>query len=178
MWGILLEQDTIIDLQRQAQSWLQEYLLLPYLRQPHVTLTACGFWLPEVSLEQDDNFSNLQQHLQLLDQVDLSAFELRMGGISSFTTVPFFEVIDAEGMLAKLRDALPSYFETIRQVPYCPHVTIGCYNNEWPTQAIAKRIQAFPPFEPITIKVEQIALLSYSTKDIGSPLEIEYTYML
>ena len=81
-------------------------------------------------------------------------------------------------MLARLRDALPSYFETIRQVPYCPHVTIGCYSGEWPTQEIARRILAFPPIEPITIKVEQIALLSYSTNDIGSPLEVEYTYTL
>ncbi|BFM14196.1 2'-5' RNA ligase family protein [Maricurvus nonylphenolicus] len=178
VWAILLEQASIVSLQRQAQSWLQDYLLLPYSRQPHITLTACGFWQPEAALQQEDNFSGLQQHLQLLDSAELSPFELQLGGLNSFTTVPFFEVSDPGAMLGKLRQSLPSYFETIRQVPYCPHVTIGCYNKAWPTADIAKRIQAFPPVAPVTIKVEQIALLSYSTKDIGSSLEVEYSYKL
>lgn len=182
VWAVLLDQASIVSLQHQAQSWLQDYLLLPYVRQPHITLTACGFWQPETALQQEDNFSDLQQHLQLLDNANLAPFELQLGGLNSFTTVPFFEVADPDGMLVKVRRALPSYFESIRQIPYCPHITVGCYSKAWPTVDVAKRIEAFPAVLPttipVTIKVEQISLLSYSTKDIGSPLEVEYTYKL
>jgi 2'-5' RNA ligase len=184
VWAILLDQPTVLEYLAAAQYWLSGFLVQPYQRQAHITLSACGFWQPDPGLirgEQLDNFPDalLEQQFQALDRLSLAPFQLRIGALNSFSSAPYLEVEDKQGALPALRTCMPGYFERIREVSFTPHVTVGCYRERFNTDAVASRINNFTFSEsPVVIDVNEITLLCYSTHDIGSELIVERRYKL
>ncbi len=184
VWAILLDQPAVLEYLAAAQYWLSDFLIQPYQRQAHITLSACGFWQPDpglIKVKQLDNFPDalLEQQVQALDRLSLEPFQLRIGALNSFSSAPYLEVEDKQGALPALRTCMPGYFERIREINYTPHVTVGCYRERFNTDAVASRINDFTFSEsPIVIAVYEIALLRYSTNDIGSELIAEQRYKL
>lgn len=184
VWGILLEQDAVITELARARQWLNPYLVQPYQRQAHITLTPCGFWLPDptcVSTEQQDNYSEtlLTEQLCRLEQLNPRSFELQIGALSSFSSASYLEVGGETDGLIALRQCLPGFFEDIRESAYVPHVTVGCYREAFSVATIAAHIDEYPLLPAaLRVQVREIALLSYAADDIGSPLKTERRYRL
>ncbi len=188
VWGILLTQDDVINELAHARQWLNPFLVQPYPRQAHITLSPCGFWRPEpacINSAQQDNYSEeiLIDQLDRLNQLKLTSFTLRIGALNSFSSAAYLEVSDVEGNLALLRTCLPGFFEEIRTIDYTPHVTVGCYRDTFSVADVAEYIERYSPLlpptlAPIVIHVREIALLSYATDDIGSPLSVERRHYL
>ncbi len=184
VWAILLDQPAVQERLDRVQQGLKDFLVWPYQRQAHVTLSACGFWQPDprvVKPEQYDNFSSelLDRQLQALDRLSVKPFQLEVGGLNSFSSAPYLEVAVKGEQLSALRSCMPGYFEEIREVEYTPHVTVGCYRDRFKTESVVSCINAFGFSElSVVVDVNELALLSYSASDIGSPLVIEKRYQL
>ncbi|MGI9319032.1 MAG: 2'-5' RNA ligase family protein, partial [bacterium] len=109
-------------------------------------------------------------------------FELILGGLQSFTSCPCFEVQDSTASLLMLRKKL----KRIMCDPICiqndqtyfAHVTVGLYDDEYPTQQLAKLMDQFE-FKPVKpILVSEFVLASYGSSSIGGPIEVVAEFSL
>lgn len=184
-WGLLLDQQALAARVHGLRRQLAEFLVLPYPRQPHLTLAACGFLsgpddsqspaLPQV----DDNYlpALREWHITQLRALAAKPFTLRIGSLNSFTSAMYLEVDDPSGTLARIRACLPGYFEVVREVPYVPHITLGVYRQAWSTAQVAAAMRALDGMD-MAVVVEGIQLLSYCARDIGSTLRVEAEVIL
>lgn len=173
VWGLLPESRALDERVQTLRAQLADYLLLPYDRQPHITLQACGFWQAETAAEDDYPAAQFAQHRRALEALALPRFTLQVGALNSFTSALYLEVQTAQPQLARIRQCLPGFFETIRTVPFVPHVTLGVYRQAWDCRQLAAVLEALPPQPLLTLEVSAIQLLSYDARDIGSPLRVE-----
>ena len=153
-----------------ARARLADLLLDDYRRQPHVTLGLCGF--PALRPQRDDDFGveALQAQLRALQQLRPHAFELRIGGVHSFGSVPYLVVGDPAGQLPRLRHCLQAGGPACVVHEAVPHVTVGLYADAWPAALAQARLARCPPLWPLRLQVRHIVLLSYVAADIDGPL--------
>lgn len=172
VWGLLPESRALDASVQALRARLADYLLLPYPRQPHITLQACGFWPSASAAEDDYPDAQLMQHRRALEALALPRFTLTVGALNSFSSALYLEVDDSQQYLAAIRACLPGFFETIRAVPFVPHVTLGVYRQAWDCRQLAAVLEALPQ-PPLTLEISAIQLLSYDARDIGSALQVE-----
>ena len=102
----------------------------------------------------------------------LASFSVSIGGINSFLSAPFLEVMDSTRSLEFIRHALIDGRQDFRNTHYIPHVTLGIYNANHAVASIAAMMKNLQE-EPIELVVNHIGLYSYDTWDIGSRLRKE-----
>lgn len=166
---------------RAAQARLDGLLLAGYRRQPHVTVSLCGF--PTVLPVHDDDFgaAALRAQLDALRDTRCGAFDITLGALASFASAPFLAVGDHGGALATLRRALRRGHAPPGDHPenaYVPHVTVGLYAGAWPTAAVCARLDAHPAAPPLACRIQRLSLMHYAARDIGGPLALLADYDL
>ena len=88
LWALEFDTACLLPRLQQAQVQLADLLLDGYCRQPHVTLGLCGF--PSAAPQQADDFGAdlIHTHVQALQRARPAAFEIEIGGLDSFSSVP------------------------------------------------------------------------------------------
>ena len=170
LWALDFDTAAALPRMQAAQAQLADLLLDGYCRQPHITLSLCGF--PSDSPVHADDFGPelIEAHVQAMRKLHLAPFEIEIGGLETFTSVPYFTVKETSGQLAALRACLTAEGAQAASVDYVPHVTVGLYADAWPLAAVQARLRRCVLPEPVRLPVCGISLLSYQAADIGGVL--------
>jgi 2'-5' RNA ligase len=171
LWALHFDSTALLPRMQAAQAHLAPWLLDGYRRQPHITLSLCGF--PSARPSHADDFGPALLHAQVaaLQQARPTAFELEIGGLATFSSVPYFTVHAPAGHLQALRACLAPQPAQGAHDDYTPHVTVGLYADAWPMDAVLASLRAFAVPERLRLQVRGISLLSYAATDIGGPLQ-------
>lgn len=170
VWALDVDVPAIRQRMASAARHLSGLLLADYCRQPHVTLSLCGF--PSACPEHADDFgaAALTAQLAALRQAQPRPFDLEVGAQASFASAPYLAVQDAGGHIAVLRDCLAGGSLKEFGDPYVPHVTVGLYADAWPISAVQARLTRFADTEALRLRISGISLLSYASAHIGGAL--------
>jgi 2'-5' RNA ligase len=180
LWGIDVDLPALTLRIAAAQTQLDGLLLADYERQPHITLTLCGFPgagpLGSASLPPDEFGAQLlNQQITTLQRIQPKPFEIEIGDLSSFASAPYLSVADSYGGIETIRSCLDPGSDTHA---YTPHVTVGLYADAWSTPCVRSKLTAFAQYPAIPIRVARIGLFSYEASVIGGPLVCLATYSL
>lgn len=170
LWALNLDRATVRLRVQAAQCQLADYLLEGYCRQPHVTVGLCGFLSAAPQHADDFGPAALQQQLAALRQSRPTPFGLRLGGLGSFSSVPYLGVQADTGQLDLLHRCLTSAAMHSTAVPYTPHVTVGLYAGVWPLADLYAEFRRFDHQQPLPLTLRSISLVSYAASEIGGPL--------
>jgi len=178
IWAIDVDCPAVRQQVRTAETHLSDFLLAGYHRQPHITLSTCGF--PSNKPEHADDFGekNLKAQILALRQACLSPFEVEIGSLGSFPLAPFLYVRDTTNSIAIMRTCLNSSKPNALREDYTPHVTVGLYAGTWPSETVGRRLDAFPQDDTSRCLVTRISLMSYAATEIGGPLTTIADYHL
>ncbi len=170
LWALDFDTATVLPRMQAAQAQLADLLLDGYCRQPHITLSLCGF--PSDSPVHADDFGPelIQAQVQAMQQLHLAPFEIEIGDLDTFTSVPYFTVHDASGQLAALRACLTAKGAQVASGDYVPHITVGLYADARPLATVQARLRRCVLPEPVRVPVRGISLLTYQAADIGGVL--------
>lgn len=172
VWTIDVGTPDILKRFYRAQSHLGAYLMKPYRRQPHITVFVSGFLKGTKTLDDDYTHHKRFVHLRAIKDARMAPFELEIGGIDSFATAPFLNVLDSGGSLQKIRRILSSTHSEIRMSPYIPHVTLGLYAGSFKNSVLAEKLASFQDTHMIPQRVKEIRLSTYSAQEIAGPLTV------
>ena len=176
LWALDFDTAALLPRMHAAQAQLADLLLDGYCRQPHITLSLCGF--PSNSPVHADDFGPelIQAQVQAVRELHLAPFEIEIGGLDTFTSVPYFTVTETSGQLAAVRACLTARGAQAASGDYVPHVTVGLYADAWPLAAVQARLKDCVLPEPVRVPVRGISLLSYQAADIGGALSCLASY--
>jgi 2'-5' RNA ligase len=177
-WGLDVDFPEVRERLGLAGVHLSGLLLDGYCRQPHVTLDLCGF--PSSRPKHPDDFGAELVHTQCsaLRAAGLSAFEIEVGGLASFSSAPFLKVSDRGGQIAALRQCLAIDGKHRLAGSYVPHVTVGLYADAWPVSEVGPRLADFVAGEPLCCRIERLSLMSYLPSEVGGALNRIADYSL
>ncbi|MDO8843716.1 MAG: 2'-5' RNA ligase family protein [Methylicorpusculum sp.] len=170
LWAIDVDYPGVRQKVNAAKQHLSEFLLDDYNRQPHITLSICGF--PSNNPKHSDDFGAnfFESQLSWISQASLKPFEIKIGTLSSFSSAPFLHVTDTSTSIASLRTCLTSSAHLGFSSVYTPHVTVGLYAGTWPREPVFARIKTFSQSDVTSCLIERISLMSYAAAEIGGPL--------
>lgn len=170
LWALDVDVPAIRQRVAAAEGHLSGLLLADYRRQPHVTLSLCGF--PSACPQQADDFgaAALAAQLATLRQAQPRPFDIEVGALASFTSAPYLAVQDAGGQIAALRECLAGGSLNDFYGAYTPHVTVGLYADAWPMPEVQARLASFAATEVLRLRISGISLLSYASAQIGGAL--------
>ncbi|RFO95511.1 hypothetical protein DIC66_17960 [Rhodoferax lacus] len=171
LWALLVDTEAVRQRVQAAQTHLADRLLDGYCRQAHVTVALCGF--PSAAPQHADDFGAqaLGRQLAALRQAGRSSFEIGIGGLASFSSVPYLSVQEDAGHLGQLRSSLAGSGLHSAAEDYIPHVTVGLYADAWPMATVQTQLDSFAHSGHLRLTVSRLCLLSYVAKDIGGPLQ-------
>jgi 2'-5' RNA ligase len=171
LWALLLDTEAVGQRVQAAQKHLADRLLDGYCRQAHVTVALCGF--PSAAPQHADDFGAqaLCQQLAALRRSGSSSFEIGIGGLASFSSVPYLSVQEDAGHLGQLHSSLAGSGMHSAAENYIPHVTVGLYADAWPMSAVQAQLDSFAYSGRLRLTISRLCLLSYVAKDIGGPLQ-------
>lgn len=170
LWALDVDVAPVRQRVQAAQSHLAEFLLDGYQRQPHITLSLCGFPSDTPRHADDFGLDALRAQLDALRQARFEPFEMEIGALDSFTSAPYLTVDDAGGHIAALRRCLMGAAGGEPGFIYTPHVTVGLYADAWPTAAVRARLDSFACAAPLRLRVAGASLMAYAAGEIGGPL--------
>ncbi|MBY0483420.1 MAG: 2'-5' RNA ligase family protein [Nitrosomonas sp.] len=172
LWAI--DSDTVLVNKRlqKHHPLFKDLLLRPYERQAHITLAISGFLSEHIIHNDDITQAAITKQQAALHTLKLAPFIVSIGGINSFSSAPFLEVMDPSKSLEIIRHTLIDDRQDFRNTHYIPHVTLGIYNANHAVASIATMIIDLKE-EPIELTVNHIGLYSYDARDIGSRLRKE-----
>ena len=182
IWAIDVNTPAICVQVLAAQQHLAGLLLEPYLRQPHITLSVCGFPAHTVQLADDFSYTMLDAQISSLRQRHLKPFEIRVDALASFSLAPFFHVADANDNVVALHGCLQlasgNHVSSHSATPYVPHITVGLYAGNWCAQAVSQRLDSFVNVSELSLRVSKISLMCYAPAVIGGTLQTLADYDL
>lgn len=170
LWALDVDIPAVRQRVKAAEQHIAGLLLNEYFRQPHITLSLCGF--PAGKPMREDEFTRLDLDAQLaaLRQAAPKPFQIEIGGLSSFASAPYLCVSDPGEGILKLREKLILAAPIAPRDDYTPHVTVGLYAGVWPTTDIIPQLDSFLHSQPLMCRVDRISLMSYSASEIGGIL--------
>jgi 2'-5' RNA ligase len=166
-WAIVIEQPEYLSLISRAQHHLQNFFLPNYSRQAHITLNACG-------LMSEDHFPDvdLADQISIIEKMKLSAFEISLSHIDSFTTAAYLNVSDTGRSLCKINEALSLISNDSTPTIYQPHITLGLYREKFESNFVAREIMKFRRVEMPSLLVKEVHFCRYETSNIQGPIEV------
>ncbi|WP_168735306.1 2'-5' RNA ligase family protein [Pseudothauera rhizosphaerae] len=170
LWALDVDVPALQQRMHAAQAHLDGLLLDGYRRQPHVTLSLCGFPSAEPRHADDFGAAALEAQLAALRAARPAPFEIGIGALDSFASAPYLTVNDTDGRIAALRACLAAGDLNRPDGRYTPHVTVGLYADAWPAEAVRPRLASFAPGAALRLRVGGIGLFGYAAADIGGPL--------
>lgn len=180
LWYLEIEDSACGQYLKDLQHQFEPYLYMPNHRQWHITLFVCGFWQAPFHLQHlSDHFHErqLQQQMQLLEQLKLSSFELKLGKVRSFQSALFVEVIDENNILLQLRRCFWPVAKEIDAMIYCPHVTLGLYRDEFAADTILEQIHQTTT-QVWTVKFQHLTFGSYQARQLQGQLSVHHRFYL
>ena len=178
VWVLRCEDNPAIQAKfKAARKYLDDFLLEPYDRQPHITLFVCGFLVHEPQYNDDFTQTQLDAQIKVLEKADIKPFEIKVGGLNSFASTPFLTIHDPDEGILRLREVLSGGAREFRTTSYRPHLTVGLYAKAFHSQDILARMAAFRS-EPIHWRVEQVSLATYQATEVTGELSHRYSYRL
>jgi 2'-5' RNA ligase len=172
LWALDVDVAPVRQRVQAAQRHLAHWLLADYQRQPHITLSLCGFPSDTPRHADDFGLDALRAQLDALQQAQFEPFEIEIGALDSFTSAPYLTVGDAGGHIAALRRCLTGEAGEAGEPGfiYTPHVTVGLYADAWPTAAVQARLDSFACAAPLRLRVTGVSLMAYAAREIGGEL--------
>ena len=173
VWAIDLDHDWLREASENMRQHCADLLLPDYARQPHVTLRICGFPGPNRRLGDDYTQADFCTQVSALKSTRLKPFSITIGALDTFTTAPYFSVLDIEGGIARTRRALAmpaGEGPGEKGFPYVPHVTFGLYGCRFPMPDAAHRLNSAPRIENVQVVVKRLTLMTYEASVIAGPL--------
>lgn len=176
LWALDVDIPALRQRVAAAEKHLSSLLLADYCRQPHVTLSLCGF--PSACPQQADDFgaAALAAQLAALRRAQPRPFDIEVGALASFASVPYLAVQDAGGQIAALRECLAGGSLNDSCGTYTPHVTVGLYADAWPMSEVQARLASFAGRQALRLRISGISLLSYASAHIGGALACRARY--
>lgn len=164
VWYIEIDQAEVIQYLDHIKTKFSDLLIDSNQRQYHITLFVCGF-LTLKSSHYDDDFEidTLKQQVQALNSLEIEPFELEITQLDSFSSALFLQVEDNNKILAKIRQQLAQYSDEIAALEYCPHITLGVYNDAWQSDLVLDRIQSIA-IKPFKIQVKYLTFGYYKAQ--------------
>ncbi len=171
LWALEFDAAAVLPHMEAAQRELAPWLLDGYCRQPHITLSLCGF--PSAAPRHADDFGAERLHAQVraLQRAQPAVFEIEIGGLDTFSSVPYVTVQAPGGRLAALRACLVNTDMQGLPDSYVPHVTVGLYAGAWPLAEVQTQLRRCVLPAPVRVPVTGVSLLSYAAAEIGGPLQ-------
>ena len=170
LWALDVDVAPVRQRVQAAQRHLAHWLLADYQRQPHITLSLCGFPSDTPRHADDFGLDALRAQLDALQQAQFEPFEIEIGALATFTSAPYLSVSDAGGHIAALRACLMGGEGGESGLTYTPHVTVGLYADAWPMPAVQARLASFAVDAPLRLRVVGVSLMAYAAAEIGGPL--------
>ena len=170
-WAILIDQPQCVERFFQARHFLKYYLLPGYKRQPHIKIWAAGL--------MDDAYLSEEQIAAQIESVQTAMekepFSLSLANINSFTGSPYLEILDRDGKIGQIRDVLQSsYIEDCPPSQFTPHITLGLYQDAYPTSDVADKMRCFQCASPFNFQVNKISFCAYQTNKIQGTIRALY----
>jgi 2'-5' RNA ligase len=171
LWALAVDTARVRQRVHAAQNHLAAWLLDGYCRQPHITVGLCGF--PSAAPQRDDDFGcmALQKQIEALRRARPSSFDIAIGGLASFSSVPYLTVQAPTVPLHALRQCLATADMNCAPGQYTPHVTVGLYAQVWPLSELQKEFDRFEDPQALHLEVHSLSLMAYATHEIGGPLQ-------
>ncbi len=173
VWAIDLNHDWLREACEDMRQHCADLLLPNYARRPHVTLRICGFPGPDRRLDDNYTQADLAAQVSALESAQIEPFPISIGALDTFTTAPYFSVIDIECGIARSRQALAMPAGDgpgEKGFPYIPHVTFGLYGRRFPMPDVASRLNSAPKIANAQLTVKQLTLMTYEASVIAGPL--------
>ena len=171
VWAIDVDVPEVQQLLAAAKEHLEAFLIEGYCRQPHITLSLCGFLSEKRGGTTDDfDLVSFEAQVSALRQLNLRPFEIQLTSLSSFSLAPFFHVRDADNSLFRLHHCLREFAYKNNHAEYSPHVTVGLYSGVWPVDVVISRMDSFMSVQPTKFLINSISLMTYQTSEIGGRL--------
>ncbi|KXO78346.1 2'-5' RNA ligase [Acinetobacter venetianus] len=164
VWYIEIDQAEVIQYLGHIKNFFSDLLIDSNQRQYHITLFVCGFLTPKSSHYDDDfEIDTLKQQIQALNSLEIETFELEINGLDSFSSALFLQVEDNNKILDGIRQQLAQYSDEIAALEYCPHITLGLYNDAWQSDLVLDRIQSIA-IKPFKIQVKYLTFGYYKAQ--------------
>ena len=154
----------------RIRQHLEDYLLPGYERQPHVTLSICGFPAPTCEFDDDYTPAIFRTQLNSLELVRIQPFSIEIGAPETFTSAAYFSVRDEEGGIARVRQALGNDGPGEKGFPYIPHLSFGHYRGQFPVAEIKQRMRSCPDLPCATLNIRRAVLMTYDASVISGTL--------
>ncbi|ENO84854.1 2'-5' RNA ligase family protein, partial [Thauera linaloolentis] len=170
LWALDVDLAPVRQRMEAAQHHLSGLLLDDYVRQPHITVSLCGF--PSIAPLHTDDFGASLLHAQIdaLNRLRPAAFDIGIGALDGFTSAPYLAVDDRDGHIGRLHACLRLAPEALAHADYRPHVTVGLYGGAWPLADVRTRLARFTPGGPLRLRISRLSLLGYASTEIGGRL--------
>lgn len=170
LWALDVDCAPVRERVLAAQRCLDGLLLAGYRRQPHITLSLCGFPSPAPWRADEFGAAALDAQVEALRRARPQPFELEISALSSFASAPFLSVHDGSGHIGRLRACLARHDLGHPEGDYLPHVTVGLYADAWPADDVHPRLNGFAPDRALRLRIDGVSLFSYAAADVGGPL--------
>ena len=164
VWYIEICQPELIHYLNKIRAQFSDLLIESNQRQYHITLFVCGFLTSHhPNFDDDFEIKTLSDQIKLIQQLQLEPFELEITQINSFSSALFLHIHDQKNILSKIRKQLAQSSTEIAAVDYCPHITLGLYRENWPSDLVLQRIQKLPR-KNMKIQVNQLTFGYYKAQ--------------
>ena len=164
VWYIEICQPELIHYLNKIRAQFSDLLIESNQRQYHITLFVCGFLTSHhPNFDDDFEIKTLSDQIKLIQQLQLEPFELEITQIDSFSSALFLHIYDQKNILSKIRKQLAQSLTEIAAVDYCPHITLGLYRENWPSDLVLQRIQKLP-LKKMKIQVNQLTFGYYKAQ--------------
>ena len=169
IWAVEIEEPSWLQNVGRARNYLASYLLSGCHRRPHITIFTCGF------VEQSDAYRGmLKEQIRQIKASSLRRFPINLVGLNSFASSPYFKVEDPAHAFTRIRGILSKTVLEERSGEYVPHVTVGLYDDNYPTVELAERIDSFEMTHASPVEITRLTYFFYKTNSICSPLERQF----
>lgn len=166
VWAIDVDGPGLAARGQRLRGHFARQLLPAYHRQPHVTLSLCGFPSPRPVLGDDYGCAALAAQVASLLVVGLPPFVIEIGQVASFTSAAYFSVADPQGGIAAVRRALQPTGDS----PGVPHVTFGLYRQALPLARLVREMRWVDGGGVLRLEIDRLSLMTYRAAQIGGPL--------
>ena len=173
VWAIDLDHDWLCEASEKMRRHFADLLLPDYARQPHITLRVCGFPCRDRRLDDDYTHAHFAAQVSALESARIEPFPISIGALDTFTTAPYFSVLDIDGGIAHARRALAMPAGDgpgEKGLPYVPHVTFGLYGGRFPLADVIHRLRSGPENKSVRLNIRRLTLMTYEASVIAGPL--------
>ena len=173
VWVLRVDVPQLEQWVASARGAMAPWLLPRYARQPHVTVAYRGLMDgPVAHCAAEFGALQWQQDVQTLQAAATAPWVLQLGGVGSFSTVPYIGVM-LDGTLQHVQRVLAASQDE-QGWQYVPHVTLGHFSQQVPMTQVMQPLRDCGVGDAILqIPVEALWLARYRTEDIAGPLHFE-----